>query len=48
MTDKCEKIIESIKKGGFISEADIKDLCSKAKEIIVKEPNVLQFSSKYF
>ena len=40
-----DKHIESIKKGQLLSEATIRELCDKAREILSEEQNVIRVGS---
>ena len=35
-----DKQIETLRKGQFLKECEVKDLCAKAREIFVEESNV--------
>lgn len=42
---EIEKYIETLKKCEYIMEKEVKFLCDKAKEILIKEENVVYLSS---
>jgi serine/threonine-protein phosphatase 4 catalytic subunit len=39
-TSDLDKQIELLRKGQFLKESEVKDLCAKAREIFVEESNV--------
>ena len=39
-TSELDKQIETLKKGTFLKESEVKDLCARAREIFVEESNV--------
>jgi hypothetical protein len=42
---EIEKYIETLKKCEYIMEKEVKFLCEKAKEILIKEENVVYLNS---
>ena len=42
---EIEKFIETLKKCEYITEIEVKFLCEKAKEILIKEENVVYLQS---
>lgn len=42
---QIDKQIEQLRKGEIISEQEVKNLCSKAREILVEEGNVQRVDS---
>jgi serine/threonine-protein phosphatase 4 catalytic subunit len=40
-----DKMIDTLKKNDLIKESEVKSLCLKAKEILVKEDNVEQINA---
>jgi translation initiation factor 2 beta subunit (eIF-2beta)/eIF-5 len=42
---EIEKYIETLKKCEYIQEKEVKFLCDKAKEILIKEENVVYLNS---
>ena len=45
MTDLLDQQIEKLKKFELITEAEVKDLCNKAREIFIEESNVQHVDS---
>ena len=39
-TSDLDKQIETLRKGQFLKESEVKDLCARAREIFVEESNV--------
>jgi serine/threonine-protein phosphatase 4 catalytic subunit len=40
MSSDLDKHLETLRKGQFLKESEVKDLCARAREIFVEEANV--------